>query len=290
MTDRFSSSSFLLWMAFSGWLLAPSSSFVVSWLPARGAPALRGLAGAHCRRSCRSAGGALACQQGPRQVGDVVGYVHGGKYQFGEGGDSAGKSLGADYSGASAKQEPQGKEEPFPRWAEGDFSPGKVNGEVRLVSPGDMAEVRIVNEEISWEPFFVQVVGSSRVFAAPSSGTLAPRGGANNVCDPSKPYADTARVTLSLHQIGASLRGPRPGKVELLAGEGTESRRDPPPEVRHGADGTDSECHLVVKTEQRTWQAPHTLHPPRMSHLQASTSNPRPVRMDLLQGTAFARS
>jgi len=146
MTDRFSSSSFLLWMAFSGWLLAPSSSFVVSWLPARGAPALRGLAGAHCRRSCRSAGGALACQQGPRQVGDVVGYVHGGKYQFGEGGDSAGKSLGADYSGASAKQEPQGKEEPFPRWAEGDFSPGKVNGEVRLVSPGDMAEVRIVNE------------------------------------------------------------------------------------------------------------------------------------------------
>ena len=134
----------LLRVAVCGCTIAPSRSFVAPrLLPAGDAPAFRLLSASRpCPRSHRVA---LACQQGPRQVGDVVGYVHGGKYQFSEGGDSAGKSLGADYSAASG-QGPTGKD-PVPRWAQGTFLPGKrVQGEVRLVSPGDTAEVQIINE------------------------------------------------------------------------------------------------------------------------------------------------
>ena len=134
----------LLRVAVCGCTIAPACSFFAPrLLPAGGAPAFRVLSAARpCARSHRVA---LACQQGPRQVGDVVGYVHGGKYQFGEGGDSAGKSLGADYSAASG-QVPQAKE-PVPRWANGKFLPGKrTQGEVILASPGDTAEVNIINE------------------------------------------------------------------------------------------------------------------------------------------------
>jgi len=90
--------------------------------------------------------GAVACA--PRQIGDVVGYVHGGKYLFNEAGDSTGKSLGADYSaistgGRGALEE----DDEVPRWAQGEFAPGKrVSGELRLAAAGDAAEVTIVNE------------------------------------------------------------------------------------------------------------------------------------------------
>lgn len=62
----------------------------------------------------------------------------------------------------------------------------------------------IVNNELTWEPFYVKVMTttlSSRDFADarplsvhPRAGTLAPRGGAVNLCDPQKPYSDSATI------------------------------------------------------------------------------------------------
>jgi len=100
------------------------------------------------------------------------------------------------------------------------------------------------------------------------------------VCDPAKPYADTATVMLILDRVGASVGGARPGaaghnlrnwqtgqtssgshkdapgKGEPQAGVGTMGEVS---EVGHGGGGKDPECYLVVKTEQQTWHAPHAL-------------------------------
>ena len=99
--------------------------------------------------------------------------------------------------------------------------------------------VTIRNREISWEPFFACVVGSESVYCEPDRGVLAPRGGANNVCDTSKPYSDSC--TLKIGQ-----------KPATWAGGG--STQAPP---RGGAGGSPTcsvvgACHLVVKIEQST--------------------------------------
>ena len=95
--------------------------------------------------------------------------------------------------------------------------------------------VTIRNREISWEPFFACVVGSESVYCEPDRGVLAPRGGANNVCDTSKPYSDSC--TLKIRRKPATWAG-----GSHLGGGAAPPR----PSSFDGA------CHLVVKIEQST--------------------------------------
>ena len=108
------------------------------------------------------------------------------------------------------------------------------------------------------------------------------------MCDPSKPYADTALVTLTLdkpvsskavtllHRVGASVGGARPGRGEPQAGVGTMGEVS---EVGLGGGGEDRECYLVVKTEQTTWHAPHPT--PYTPHPTSYTLHPTPYTYTL---------
>merc|ERR1712070_1232155 len=100
-----------------------------------------------------------------------------------------------------------------------------------------------------WEPFVAAVLpfpaggdedAGAAVFDAamalsvtfsvgPIRGTLAPQGGANNVCDPSRPYSDSATVSVLWE-------GGRDGAVLGV-----------PPVVPAGG------VALVVKTEEEQW-------------------------------------
>jgi hypothetical protein len=112
----------------------------------------------------------IRCQQ-DKPLSDTS--VHGGKYQFDE-----------TYN-------------VVPSWAElVKPETDMLEGTLVLTPWRSLAAVSIVNEEISWERFVVRLVGGDgadtaaavAVTVTPESGNLAPRGGANNVCDPSKPY------------------------------------------------------------------------------------------------------
>ena len=90
----------------------------------------------------------------------------------------------------------------------------------------------VTNRYRTWEPWYASVVSSAPGAAAPftvtpNHGTLAPRGGANNVCDETKPYADFA-----------SLRVAATAEVEAAMG---------------AAAGAPAEAHLVVGTEEEQW-------------------------------------
>mmetsp|Transcript_37477 Transcript_37477/g.76894 ORF Transcript_37477/g.76894 Transcript_37477/m.76894 type:complete len:250 (+) Transcript_37477:156-905(+) len=185
-----------------------------------------------------------------RSVGDTVGYVHGGKYQFGET-FSAGQQFAA--SGVNPQiipgQTPAGGTDQLPKWAE-SFVPrtDRLQGTVVLNTERPSDGVRIVNDEISWEPFYARLVsgdgaagaaaglaaagGGMQVELSPLQGTLAPRGGANNACDASKPYSDACTIFLHLR---------RDFKEEKQSAE---------------------PLYLVVKTEQRTWSWLVSLLPP----------------------------
>mmetsp|Transcript_29972 Transcript_29972/g.50993 ORF Transcript_29972/g.50993 Transcript_29972/m.50993 type:complete len:149 (-) Transcript_29972:396-842(-) len=58
--------------------------------------------------------------------------------------------------------------------------------------------ISIKNDERSWERYFAFVLNDDRrVFRVSLvTGSLAPRGGASNVCDESKPYSDSAAISV----------------------------------------------------------------------------------------------
>merc|ERR1711957_1069630 len=97
----------------------------------------------------------------------------------------------------------------------------------------------------TWEKFFVTIHSSSpslssvhppMITAMPRSGTLAPRGGASNACDSSKPYADSVTIVVSRsdNTIGTGMgKGEREGE-----GEGDEGNRW---------------CWLIIGTEDEKW-------------------------------------
>ena len=67
------------------------------------------------------------------------------------------------------------------------------------IAPGSEGLVVVHNRYKTWEPFFVALHPPEAGHAwavEPWQGTLAPRGGANNVCDPSKPYSDTQTLAV----------------------------------------------------------------------------------------------
>ena len=133
-----------------------------------------------------------------RDVASIVGNLHGGKYQFGAGG--ADRYTGAAFaeslaSSSSSDTDHSDGDGGRPRWAQ-SFVPAEPVGTLFFGMAGDEQAVSVVNAFRTWEPWYAEIVEgcSSHAFAfiSAAQGTLAPRGGANNVCDDSSPYLDSA--------------------------------------------------------------------------------------------------
>ena len=100
--------------------------------------------------------------------------------------------------------------QPWPKWATelrrprgGSVAEAPADEVQLLVLPTDgAATVRVTNVFRSWDRFYATVLPASGADdaafqVAPVCGDLAPRGGANNVCDESKPYRDHVDITIA---------------------------------------------------------------------------------------------
>lgn len=158
-----------------------------------------------------------------RSIADVVGGLHGGKYQFG--GDIGAGIPDSAFSGQGSTDcstsDNSINYEELPNWAK-KLAPSEsqITSPLILSVPSNanpmdgmvyFASVDIQNQERTWEKFyaklmvcddsnggFVDLAGTD-IAVSPSFGSLAPRGGASNACDASQPYSDkaTIRVTQS---------------------------------------------------------------------------------------------
>ena len=104
--------------------------------------------------------------------------------------------------------------EEIPKWAMRLQQPTEhkgrqLTGILTFTSSNNVHTITIKNEERSWEQYFAYILGSSdnnNSIAATASedlfqlssvrGHLAPRGGASNACDASKPYLDSADIRI----------------------------------------------------------------------------------------------
>ncbi len=159
-----------------------------------------------------------------RSIADVVGGLHGGKYQFGPGSSSFDQP---NFSGTGSRRginNPDDEEpEEIPNWVTrmkpldtDDFhnnadivsvqsNANKMDGMVHATT------VVIQNQERTWEPFyakvmirqesgdFVEVERGYQLSVKPRFTHLAPRGGASNACDANKPYSDSVELKV-FHQ------------------------------------------------------------------------------------------
>lgn len=150
-------------------------------------------------------------------IGDITQNLHGGKYQFSETQYLAGSSLmGQQFAESlysSCNDEAGSVEEDdevVPKWAlkmqHPDEHEGKqLTGVLTFTDCNKTHTISITNDERSWEKYFVYVIlpSSSSIVEqsfqiSPPRGHLAPRGGASNACDASKPYSDSAHITIEL--------------------------------------------------------------------------------------------
>ncbi len=161
-----------------------------------------------------------------RSIAEVVGGLHGGKYEFG--GDVGAGVPDSAFSGQGSCMEDGSTSnqsinlEDLPNWAK-RLAPSESQTTSPLIlsvpsnaNPMDglvyFASVDIQNQERTWEKFYAKLMVcdsngvfvdvptiSTEIVVSPLSGSLAPRGGASNACDASKPYSDkaTIRVTQS---------------------------------------------------------------------------------------------
>jgi hypothetical protein len=143
-------------------------------------------------------------------VGDYVKGVHGGKYQFEDAsaisfeGQQFTESL---YSSGPMEEDEPDEEEPMPKWAErlgNSVTDDMCSDTIRLSPNRDPVQVKITNQERTWEPFYAKVVGddmiTSRIKVSPLHGKLAPLNGADNPYDPQNPYSDSTIINVSCSQ------------------------------------------------------------------------------------------
>jgi len=222
-------------------------------------------------------GGGGGEQPGYRSIADVVGGLHGGKYQFGGSpGTNRASFDDASFSGhgGAAFGVEEDEDEPLPGWAlrmapkTRDNDNGNGNGNVPVVleipsnsNPMDgmvyAASIEIRNQERTWEKFHAKLMASSSsddgnggggfvevdataigLAVTPQSGFLAPRGGASNACDESQPYSDAAVLRVTQ-------RGPEaPGTSASAATSSSSSSSD---------DNNNVDLWLVVGTEEEQW-------------------------------------
>lgn len=162
-------------------------------------------------------------------VGDLVQNLHGGKYIFSEtqylaGGSSVGKQFAESlYSGTNEDDE-EGGEEELPKWAlrlqdTAEQSTKPVLGILRFNQEQKVNTVSVTNEERSWEKFYaiVHPPGDGTFVLSPVSGSLAPRGGASNACDETKPYPDSA--TIAVEWVGQYAGGVENDRLLVIGTE-----------------------------------------------------------------------
>ena len=160
-----------------------------------------------------------------RSIGEVVGGLHGGKYQF----DSFANPAAAAYyneqsfggQGSTTCYEDNNEETERPNWFQQMRPPSTLGGEVETLTVPSNANpmdgmiysttITIKNDERTWEKFYAKIMmqeGETRVdneqndqqsfpfYVRPSSGDLAPRGGGSNACDEMNPYSDSATLRI----------------------------------------------------------------------------------------------
>ena len=187
----------------------------------RGAWTGRGAASSSAARA------APLCAEG-NALSRAVGDVHGGKYNFDPtysfGRDDG--TSGTRIPSAAANGAGERKKKRPPKWARALSAAGEPVAGTLPLAPGGEAAFDVVNDEPTWEKFFAAVLvdggnaEAAGLSVAPERGTLAPRGGASNVCDANKPYADAQRFVVTRAA---------PGGAPLGA------------------------AHVVVKTEEAQW-------------------------------------
>ncbi|OEU14440.1 hypothetical protein FRACYDRAFT_240982 [Fragilariopsis cylindrus CCMP1102] len=171
-----------------------------------------------------------------RSISDVVGGLHGGKYQFDNNynndgvGDNAvafsgtGSSLlldDEDYYSFNQDEEAEEEDKNVPNWVTNNMEPNFSNYQELIVptnsNPMDgmiyFSSITIKNDERTWEKFYTKIITindinsttttttttkiyNNVVTVQPKSGFLAPRGGTSNVCDINKPYSDKATIRI----------------------------------------------------------------------------------------------
>jgi hypothetical protein len=162
---------------------------------------------------------------GYRSISDVVGGLHGGKYQFNGPGNIQSFDDGMFSGSGSGSCSDNHEEEELgelPNWARKMHPPAEQSipsmqfEVVNIPSNSDpmdglmhSASVTIQNQERTWEKFyakimirnsddgaFVELENGLPLAVRPRSGSLAPRGGASNACDASNPYSDSATIQI----------------------------------------------------------------------------------------------
>ncbi len=192
-----------------------------------------------------------------KSIGELTQNLHGGKYQFSDTQYLSGNSIiGQEFaeslyssssSGGGSGSCMDNNDEDFidneeiPKWAmrlqqRTEHKGRQLTGTLTFTSSNNVHTITIKNEERSWEQYFAYILRSSdnnNSIAATASedlfqlssvrGHLAPRGGASNACDASKPYLDSADI-----------------RIEFVG--------DPQAAVK------DEELLLVVGTEAEVWR------------------------------------
>ena len=176
----------------------------------------------------------LCADQQPRDLSSIVGGLHGGKYQFGMGGAQSfsGAQFASSLASSRASEfaiDGQEDTENCPMWASTlvpDLS--ELAGHIVFQKVDEVLEVHVTNTFRTWEPWVSAVVDASgresdlfRITSSPLRGTMAPRGGAKNVCDETKPYSDSVSVAVQCS--------------------------------RHAFESGEASGYLVIKTEEAQW-------------------------------------
>ena len=151
----------------------------------------------------------------PTSIGDITQNLHGGKYQFSDTQYLAGSSLMGQqfaeslYSSSFHDDEDVFEEDDdeLPKWALKLQQPDEHDGKqlTGILSFNDFVKshtISITNDERSWEKYYSYILPNNNLEQyfqiSPLRGHLAPRGGASNACDASKPYSDSASITIEL--------------------------------------------------------------------------------------------
>ena len=182
-----------------------------------------------------------------RSIGEVVGGLHGGKYQFTSGGTYGDSGFVGRSRVNRIQEEEELEEEKLPKWAKNMHLPeGSDCRTVEIEVPSNSnrmdgmlrsATVTIQNDERTWEKFYAKIVPRCAMNSLPpngptpqtpfrvrpQSGHLAPRGGASNACNSNQPYSDSATIIV-IHDENV-LDCPPDGSVEWWLLAGTEEEK-----------------------------------------------------------------
>ena len=254
---------------------SPGRRVVDPWTSSRGSPAVTVLG--------------VGSEEGERRsVGDYMGGVHAGKYNF----DSRLSGVTSlnyensvmfdDLAGGGRKRilaKVEGAAPPswaFRQVALAEVAAASEQPTITLnggqgLERGPAAGVAVVlaNDERTWEPFYTTLEeefadGERRglrreLLVTPTNGTLAPRGGAENACDASKPYSDRCVLTVFREEgpppppLGVEMEAAEVVVAETDSSKAGDSEAEPGAGSASDAGSERGALYLVVRTEMDAW-------------------------------------